>query len=120
MVKPKIEQMKRKELEAELARARALITDINAHMSHAVAFYGYMASVEDLVKANYALQRRMQVFLEEPPRDLLIEWLGELTELLRSSRGGLHPGEEPAIDKVCLFLGYDRWEKQHKERLGAT
>lgn len=119
MPKP-IEAMSTEELRAELVNARSLLTETNAHMEHAVAFYGYQASVEDLVKDSYALQRRMRVYLEDPPRDVLIEWLGGLAELLRSARGGLHPGEEVVIDKVGLFLKYDTFVKQDKERLGCS
>ena len=124
MSKQHKDQMKRKELEDELTRielelmgARRLISKISEHMSKSVAFYGYEASVEDLCEENYSLQRQMQVYILDPPRDVLIEWLGNLTELLGQHRG-IRPGQDACVDKVALFLGYEQWVKQDAERIG--
>jgi len=118
MVKLKIKEMTVDELQDEVSAARQLLTDARKHLEDAVPFYGYMANVEELCKENYELQRRMQVFIEDPPREILIKWLGDLTELLRQHRG-IRPGQDLAVDNVALFLGYDQWVKQDKERLGG-
>lgn len=113
---PEISQMKRKALEAELARARELIFDLERHLANAIPFYGYTATIEDLKEENYALQRRCVDFRVKAPNEILMKWLYRtFEELLRSK--GLTPGQDREIDEIGEFLGFERWTKIKTERI---